>query len=262
MLDMRASARYWQPMIRTAVILAAGKGTRLRASEHDLPKPLQVVGGLPLIKRVIASLAEAGVTRVIVVTGFMAEHVSRAVTTDAPPAVTIELAHNAEFDKANGVSVIVGGEVAAGPFVLSMADHIYEPPIAKLVATQDLATADLYLATDPRVDAILDIDDATKVRTQDGRIVDIGKTIAAYDRIDCGVFCVTPRLVDVLRELRAERGDCSLTEGVRRLAAAGRARVADIGDRFWQDVDTPQDRAHAERALAATASAVIPATRR
>ncbi len=239
-------------MIRQAVILAAGKGTRIRVSTDDLPKPLQVVAGMPLIKRTLLALGEAGITRVVVVTGFMADQVGATITGDpayAAAGIAIELVHNPDFDKANGLSVLVGGAAAGGPFVLSMADHIYDPAVPRLVGTCDLAVADLYLATDPRVDTILDLDDATKVRTEDGRIVDIGKTLAVYDRIDCGVFCVTPRLLEVLAEVRAERGDCSLTDGVRRLAAAGRARVADIGDRFWQDVDTPDDRAHAERLL-------------
>jgi 1L-myo-inositol 1-phosphate cytidylyltransferase len=240
-------------MIRQAVILAAGKGTRLRASADDLPKPLHVVGGMPLIKRTLLSLGRAGIERVIVVTGFMAERVQAAVVDDgdyAAAGVRIEIAHNPEFEKANGISVLVGGAAAAGPFVLSMADHIYDPEVAKLVASQDLTAADLYLATDPRIDTILDVDDATKVKTDAGRIVDIGKQLQVYDRIDCGVFCVTPRLLDMLAAVRAEKGDCSLTDGVKRLAGAGRARVADIGDRFWQDVDTPEDRAHAERRLA------------
>jgi len=242
-------------MIHTAVILAAGKGTRLRASEHDLPKPLHVVGGVTLIKRTILSLAEAGMTRVIVVTGFMADELRDAVVGDsAYSGLAIDIAHNAEFAKANGISVIVGGQVAGGPFILSMADHVYEPAVPRLLAAQDFAAADLYLATDPRVDTVLDIDDATKVRTDDGRIIEIGKAIASYDRIDCGVFCVTSRLVDVLSELRAQRGDCSLTDGVKRLAALGRARVVDIGDRFWQDVDTPEDRTRAEQVLGRTTS--------
>ena len=157
--------------------------------------------------------------------------------------------NNAEFEKSNGISVMVGGACAGGPFVLSMADHLYTPAIARLVGSSDLAAADLYLATDTRIDAVLDLDDATKVRTEDGRIVDIGKTLEVYDRIDCGVFAVTPRLLDALAEVRAERGDCSLSHGVKRLAERGRARVADIGDGFWQDVDTPADRAHAEAAI-------------
>lgn len=239
-------------MIKDAVILAAGKGTRLRTSDDDLPKPLHQVGGVPLIKRVILTLAQAGITRVIVVTGFMAEHIRATVTGDpdyAVAGVAIELAHNEEFEKSNGISVMVGGARAGGPFVLSMADHLYTPAIARLVAGQDLAAADLYLATDTRIGEVLDLDDATKVRTEDGRIVDIGKTIEVYDRIDCGVFAVTPRLLDALAEVRAERGDCSLSHGVARLAAQGRARVADVGDAYWQDVDTPADRAHAEAAV-------------
>ena len=237
-------------MIRDAVILAAGKGTRLRQSDDDLPKPLHRVGGVPLIKRTILSLAEGGVTRVVVVTGFMAPLIREALDGDKDfEGVTIELAHNDDFDKSNGISVIVGGRRCTGPFLLSMADHIYTSAIVKLLAAQDLAAADLYLATDKRITEQLDIDDATKVRSEDGRIVEIGKTIATYDRIDCGVFCVTQTLVDTLEEVRKERGDCSLSNGVQRLAERGRARVADIGDAWWQDVDTPADRAHAEKAL-------------
>lgn len=239
-------------MIRNAVILAAGKGTRLRTSDDDLPKPLHKVGDVPLIKRTILTLASAGVTRVVVVTGFMADLIRATVEGDpsyAAAGVTVELAHNEEFEKSNGISVLVGGMRVGGPFVLSMADHIYTPAIARLVASSDLAAADLYLATDTRIGDVLDLDDATKVRTEAGRIVDIGKTIEVYDRIDCGVFAVTPRLLDALAEVRAERGDCSLSHGVKRLAEQGRARVADIGDGFWQDVDTPADRAHAEAAI-------------
>lgn len=234
-------------MIETAVILAAGKGTRLQAAD-ELPKPLQIVGGIALIRRTIRSLAGAGVRRVIVVTGYKAELVA-AVAAESQHEVEILIAHNAEFEKSNGISVQVGGAMAGGPFLLSMADHIYPPAIARLVGSQDLGAAELYLATDPRLDTILDIADATKVKSEHGRIVAIGKELADYDRIDCGVFCVTPRLLDKLAIVRAERGDCSLTEGVRLLAADGVARVVDIGAQVWIDVDTPADRAAAEALL-------------
>lgn len=239
-------------MIREAVILAAGKGTRLRASADDLPKPLHELAGVPLIKRTILTLGEAGIARVVVVVGFMADRVRAVVAADpayAAAGIAVELVDNPEYELANGVSVLVGGARATGPFVLSMADHVYNASIARLVASQDLEAADLYLATDPRIDQVLDLDDATKVRTEAGRIVDIGKQIATYDRIDCGVFAVNARLLDALAEVRRERGDCSLSHGVKRLAERGRARVADIGDAYWQDVDTPADRALAERTL-------------
>lgn len=239
-------------MIESAVILAAGKGTRLRQSDDDLPKPLQVVGGVALLERTISSLSTAGVRRIVVVTGFRAELVHATVAGRERPGVEVVCAYNAEFEKANGISVMVGGAEVSGPFLLSMADHIYPPAIARLVGSQDMTAADLYLATDPRIHDVLDIDDATKVRSADGAIVEIGKQLTNYDRIDCGVFCVTQRLLSKLAVVRAENGDCSLTEGVRLLAAEQRARVADIGPESWQDVDTPADRAAAEAMLAAS----------
>lgn len=241
-------------MIDQAVILAAGKGTRLRDSDDALPKPLTEVGGMPLVKRVIQSLAGAGIRRVVVVTGFMAERVRAAIERDDDYArwhVEIRFAHNAEFELANGVSVTVGGSQCSGPFLLSMADHLYTQQIPQLLARCDLADADLYLATDPRVDTILDIDDATKVKTEGGRIVEIGKQLTSYDRIDCGVFAVGQPLLAALAAERQDRGDCSLSDGVRRLAGAGRARVVDIGNAAWQDVDTHADREHAERTIVA-----------
>lgn len=237
-------------MVDQAVILAAGKGTRLRETADALPKPLTEVGGVPLLKRTILTLAAAGARRVVVVTGFMADVVRSTVERDASlGGLQIEFAHNPEFELANGVSVMVGGRACTGPFALSMADHIYSPTIPRLVMASDFDAADLYLATDPRIDTVLDIDDATKVRSDRGAIVEIGKQLTSYDRIDCGVFAVGQRLLEVLAAERAERGDCSLTDGVRRLARLGRARVVDIGTERWQDVDTPADREHAERAL-------------
>ncbi len=235
-------------MLRQAVILAAGKGTRLRAEGEELPKPLHVVGGIPLIKRTLLTLGAAGVTKVVVVTGYQAEAVRASLLDPAYAAAGIEVVtvHNPEFDKANGISVLVGGAALTGPFMLSMADHMYTPAIARLVASQDMAAADLFLATDVRTKDILDIDDATKVRSEAGHIVEIGKQLTEFDRIDCGVFAVTARLLEELTAVRADKGDCSLTDGVRRLAEARRARVADIGDELWQDVDTPADRTHAE----------------
>ncbi len=239
-------------MISDAVILAAGRGTRLRTSADALPKPLHEVGGVALIKRTILTLARAGITRVVIVTGFMADRIAAAVSGDpdyAAAGVRIELVHNPDYERQNGISVLVGGRVVGGPFLLSMADHLYTAPIAKALTTADLAAADLYLATDTRVDQVFDLDDATKVKTETGRILDIGKAIPLYDRIDCGVFAVSPRLLDALDEVLAERGDCSLSEGVRRLAERGRARVQNIGAEWWQDVDTPEDLARVQAIL-------------
>lgn len=238
--------------IRQAVILAAGLGSRLRATD-TLPKPLTPVCGVPLLKRTVLTLGRGGIREAVVVVGFARKLVESVLVADediAALGIALRFIENPDYTLGNGVSVLAAeGQIADG-FVLSMADHVYDQALVELACRSDLTEADLYLCVDRRVSEIYDIDDATKVRTHGDLIVDIGKHLAVYDCIDCGVFAVTPALLDVLREARAQRGDCSLSDGVRALAAIRRARVVDIGTAFWQDVDTLEALARAESILA------------
>jgi CDP-L-myo-inositol myo-inositolphosphotransferase len=242
-------------VIDQAVILAAGLGSRLATAEDDLPKPLRVVAGLSLLKRTLLTMARGGVRRAFVVVGYQADRVRAAAKDDpdyAKAGLTVEFIDNPDYQKSNGVSVLAVKGKVEGPFLLSMSDHVYEPAMVELARAGDMREADLYLCVDPRLDEIYDPDDATKVKTEDGRIVDIGKTIPEYDCVDCGVFAVSPALLTCLEEVRTEKGDCSLSDGVRRLADKRRARVIPItqrGDVFWQDVDTPGARERAENEL-------------
>jgi len=247
-------------MIRDAVILAAGKGSRIRTSEGDLPKPLHQVGGVPLIRRTALTLAAAGIERIVVVLGFMGDVLRESIENDpayARAGLTMVLVENSEFELANGVSVIAGARKVSGPFLLSMADHVYDTELPRRLVNVDMDKGDLHLCVDRRVSEVYDIDDATKVASIDGRIVEIGKTIPTYDCIDCGVFAVSQQLVSLLQQVREVRGDCSLSGGVQQLAQLGRARVVDIGTAFWQDVDTPDARLRAEQILAFRAAAAV-----
>lgn len=246
-------------MIHQAAILAAGKGSRIRTSDDDLPKPLHVVAGAPLIRRTIESLAAAGVTKVVVVVGFMADTIRAAVASDpvlgaANFGVEIVFVDNPEYEKSNGVSVMVAATALTGPFMLSMSDHVYDASVAACVARADMQAADLYLAVDRRVAEVYDIDDATKVATSDTKIINISKQLTTYDCIDCGVFAVSHGLVAELQKVYDQRGDCSLSDGVLQLAHRGRACVVDIGDAFWQDVDTSDALIRAESELARLAN--------
>ena len=76
-------------------------------------------------------------------------------------------------------------------------------------------------------------------------IVGIGKDLPGYDALDTGMFLCSPTLFDRLEAAR-KNGDCSLSDGMRRLAQDWKLRAFDIGDGHWQDVDSPQALAHAE----------------
>lgn len=76
-----------QPL--SAIILAAGKGTRMRS---DLPKVAHEVAGRPMVNWVAQACAEAGCTRVVVVVGYQRDVVKGCLASFSAPGVTVEYA--------------------------------------------------------------------------------------------------------------------------------------------------------------------------
>src|SRR5690349_8815514 len=56
-----------------AVILAAGKGTRMRELTNELPKPMLKVEGKPILEHIVQGIIAAGIREIFIVTGFRAE---------------------------------------------------------------------------------------------------------------------------------------------------------------------------------------------
>jgi 1L-myo-inositol 1-phosphate cytidylyltransferase len=234
------------------LILAAGLGTRLRGVSDS--KPLALLNGTPLIEHVIFRAASAGVIEFVVVTGHQADRVEAflALLRDRL-RVSIECVRVGDWTCANGHSVLAGSDVIVGNYLIMMSDHLFDPAIVQRVLTAAPADAALTLAVDRNLTGpYLDIDDATKVLTdEDGRIVRIGKTIDQYNAIDTGIFLATPDLAQAIRASIADGGGGSLSEGVQRIADAGRAATVDIGSARWVDTDDMKMLALAERLLAA-----------
>ncbi len=230
------------------VVLAAGLGSRLH-SDGGLPKPLLQVAGRALILRVLDRFHEAGIDEAVIVLGHRAEEIRTAVEASTP-IKTVHFAINERYRMANGLSVLAAKEfVGRRSFFLSMSDHIFETELIRALAEAPLPEGGLLLAVDRKLDTIYDMDDATKVRTEDGRIVEIAKNLRTFDAVDSGLFSCTPALMDAVQQFSDSRpdGDCSLSEGVWTLARKGLARVHDIGEALWQDVDTPECAVHAEK---------------
>ena len=232
------------------MILAAGFGSRMTAAGHLEIKPLLEVAGEPVIFRALRQLEVAGCERAIVVVGHRADEIEAALDGFAARSrLPIERVHNPEFHLKNGVSLLAAAGRLPATFVLAMADHVVGDEVMALARDHDPEPGGATLLVDRRIESVFDLDDATKVATKDGRVLAIGKELPAFDAVDTGVFVCTHGLLEALAAVRAERGDASLSEGVERLASRGRMAVLDVGNGFWQDVDTPEMLAHAEREL-------------
>ncbi len=239
-----------QPAERAGLVLAAGFGSRLAEGRTDSLKPLTKVAGKPLIQRTLDSLLHAGCNTAIIVLGFRAGHLEEEIRNAYSGSLSLRFVYNPNFEKSNGLSVLAARPFIMGEFVLVMADHVVGDSVMEIARDHHPPAGGASLLVDRKIDTIFDMDDATKVRTDGERIVAIGKELTEFDSIDTGVFVCTAGLFDALEEVRVERGDASLSEGISSLARRGLMTVVDIGDGFWQDVDTPEMLAHAERSLA------------
>lgn len=232
-------------MIDTAILLAAGEGSRLRSAAPF--KPLCTVGDRTLLAHAVHGLAEAGLARAVVVLGYGAERVEAAIAAAAWPIV-VETVRVDDHLKPNGTSVLAAEpHVVGGDVLLAMCDHLVDPLLYRRMA-QAGTGGHVRLAIDRRVASEwVDPDDVTRVRTAGERIVAIGKGLDPFDCFDAGVFAAGPGLFAALHTLEAP----SLTEGMRILAGRGDALTADCSDLDWIDVDDEAALEKAERWLAA-----------
>lgn len=232
------------------LIIAAGRGSRLAARPQS--KPLCPVGSRALIEWVILAALQAGIREFVVVTGYARENLERHLKAFAKESgVSISFVRNDEWEKENGLSVYKARDLLGGTFVLLMADHIIDPGILTRLVAEPLQPGELLLAVDFRVQGhpTADLDDVTKVLVKDGMISVIGKKIGTYNAFDTGVFLCTPGIFHALEESQ-KRGDFSLSGGIRVLIESRKARVMDIGDAFWIDVDDEKAIERAESLLA------------
>ena len=223
--------------VTDALILAAGSGSRLSSeTASQVPKPLVKIAGRPLISYTIDALVRVGVRRLHVVVGANGDALTTAVRELVPAAVDFHPILNPEWQRQNGVSVLCAEHHVRAPFFLTMADHLFEFRILE----QLLANGNpeqLNLAVDCKISTIFDLDDAMKVQTEGDRVLEIGKQLTDYNAVDTGVFLAPAALFARLRAAQRD-GDCSLADGVAAMARTNAVRALDIGEAWWQDVDT------------------------
>ncbi len=230
--------------IKCAVVLAAGFGSRLREADN-CPKPLRSVGSVPLLVRVLRCLATSGIEHAAVVLGHQADQIREALEGQSGLGLDVSYVLNEQYAKSNGVSVLAAREFVGAGCVLSMADHLYSPRVVDAVLAPEFPEGACVLGVDYDIQRCFDIDDATKVRVENQRIIEISKSLATYNALDAGVFRIGPSLIEALESVYRVKADCSLSDGVQALSRRGEFFANDICGATWIDVDTPEAARHA-----------------
>ena len=236
-------------MIRVseAIILMAGAGSRLAGPGAKSLKPLTPILERSLVSYVFEALNNAGIGVIHAVVGYQGELLMEQVKRVIPRGLEVRFIENPHWQKQNGLSVLAAAGRVQSPFVLTMSDHLFDVDLLTILLRHSKRSG-LNLATDRKIESIVDIDDAMKVQIRNNRVISIGKELSHYNGIDTGVFVGNEELFEYLEAAKRD-GDCSLADGVSLMAADGKAHAIDVGEAWWQDVDTPRMLAAAENHL-------------
>lgn len=222
--------------VASAVILAAGRGTRLAGEVSDRPKGLLRIGERPIIEESIVSLADAGIRDVILVTGHLAPLYEQFVRRF--PAV--RTVHNERFaDSGSLYSLYQARSLLRGPFLLLESDLVYEPrALATLLEGPD---EDAILVSGPTAAG-----DEVYVATEGGRLAGMSKRREELAGTIAGELVGITRMSAALFEIMCRYAGREFATTLMRdyetdaLVAAGQERAIAcplVPDLVWGEID-------------------------
>lgn len=112
--------------VTTAVLLAAGTGTRLRPITLSAPKCLTVVGGKPILERLVDSLRAQGISKLVVVIGYQGDQIRKFLQQNASD-MRIDYITNADYSSTNNIySLWLARKQIQESFLLVECDLVFE----------------------------------------------------------------------------------------------------------------------------------------
>jgi|SRR3989338_1473860 len=228
-----------------ALILAAGKGSRLGNMTLDRPKAMVNVSGRPLIDYVLDFLAHREVKEIGIVGGYKFEVLTSYLRTYA--LTHLRTYFNPNYNEGSIRTVMTACDFLDDDFLLMNADHIYpKRMLPSLLAQRHGITAMCDY------DRNLTGDDMKIKKGKDGYLIKIRKDLADYDGGYIGMTYIPKTKLGAYKEAMADSykiyGASSNVEAILgHMASSGhQISIADLGGQGWLEVDTPEDLKGAE----------------
>src|SRR6266496_3145540 len=212
--------------IDKAVLLAAGRGTRMRELTVDLPKPMLEVRGKPVLQHIVEGLRDAGVRGFLIIVGYRADTVKNFFGDGSRYNIEIQYATQVVQDGTGRVVDLARNFAADSPFVLSYGDILVSPENYKTL---------LNLPDD--VEAIITVrrgEDVTKggavFLNEQMELIDLREKSkpgqATSPWYNAGIYTFRPSIFDFTAKLKpSPRGEYELTDAIRELAQSGKVRA-------------------------------------
>jgi choline kinase len=228
-------------MVNHAILLAAGQGTRLLPITATLPKCLVEVGGRTILQHQLAALAEAGVERATVMTGYRHVQVEQALAGSQPLAVATRF--NPFWAVASSIGSVWGArDLMAEPFCILNGDTLFDATILRQALRAPVRS--IGLVVEPI--AAADYDDML-VSLDGGQVSTVSKDLpeeeATHRSLGLVVVNGFAEYRATLEEIIGERNGVGAYHHaiVDRLARRWLVSAIERAPGLWQEIDRPED---------------------
>ncbi len=228
-------------VITRAVLLAAGRGTRMRELTADLPKPMLPVRGKPVLQHIVEGLRLAGVRDFLIVVGWHAEIVRECFGDGNRFDARISYITQEVQDGTGRVVDLAREFVGDKPFILSYGDILVdEGNYARLADLREDVEAIVSVKRDE------DVSKGGAVFVNENfELIDLrekslpGEPTSPW--YNAGIYAFRPSIFAFTAKLeRSPRGEFELTDAIRELARSGRKVQALELAGAWADVRDPE----------------------
>lgn len=227
--------------IKTAVILAAGRGTRLRPLTYDIPKGFVKVDGITLIERSINTLKQHGIENIIIGCGHQGVHYE-----GIQEKYGLTIYYNDEYASTGSLyTMILSNQHVDSDFILLESDIMYEPRAIQTLLSEEHTDIILASGTTHSGDEVYvethDDGILKKLSKKRDDIEQLTGELVGVSRISKGTLNVLAELVESDQAFRK----ADYEDGLVHVAIAQGVGVRLVDDLVWCEIDNEE---HLERA--------------
>ena len=234
-----------------AIILAGGKGQRLRPYTTVLPKPLMPIGDMPILEVVLRQLKRAGITRVTVAVGYLAELLQAFFGDGKRLGLEIDYSFEEHPLGTVGPLTLIPDLAREQSFLMMNGDILTTMDFNALIARHHESGAVTTIATYRREVKI----DFGVVETNAQNLLTGYVEKPSFDyRVSMGIYCFDARVLGMLKHNEY----CDFPDLVKRLIAAGEPVASYPFEGYWLDMGRPDDYATAIEEFESRRSLFLP----
>jgi UDP-N-acetylglucosamine diphosphorylase / glucose-1-phosphate thymidylyltransferase / UDP-N-acetylgalactosamine diphosphorylase / glucosamine-1-phosphate N-acetyltransferase / galactosamine-1-phosphate N-acetyltransferase len=226
--------------VKKAVILAAGRGKRMRELTNEIPKPMVLVSQKPVVQYIIEGLREAGIEKVLLVVGYKKNMIVDYFKNGSGFGLQIDYIEQVTQDGTGRVVELAKSFCNQNPFVLSYGDILVDP--SAYVPLTDPEGAEVLLT-------VRHLDDVTQ-----GGAVYVNSAFEVVDLqekqlpgeirtpwYNAGIYSFRNSIFPYVARLeKSPRGEYELTDAIRAMAKEGKKVKAIEIKGKWADVRDPE----------------------